>query len=231
MYIKNLKQILKNKDKISYLINSEFSKISFSQFGEDLLINKIFKKINYGKFLDLGSFHPIHYSNTFLLYLRGWRGINIDGNKQLIEITNQIRPEDLSLNIYLNHKTGRSFYITNTKSPAMNRLTDNINKLKNEESFIEVQTDTVSNIINNNLSFFDDKFYYLNIDLEFKDLEILKQIDFNLIKPKLITIEAHDRESNDLINIFLQKKGYEFYSYIFPTAFYLQKEFIDNNFQ
>ena len=78
MYINHLKRILKNKDKISYLINSEFSKISFSQFGEDLLINKIFKKINYGKFLDLGSFHPIHYSNTFLLYLRGWRGININ---------------------------------------------------------------------------------------------------------------------------------------------------------
>lgn len=70
MYIKNLKKIINNEKLSNDIVNSNYSKISFSQFGEDLLINKIFKRIGYGKFLDLGSFHPIHFSNTFLLYLR-----------------------------------------------------------------------------------------------------------------------------------------------------------------
>ena len=86
MYNSYLKQILNEKD-FNNLINSDFCKSSFSQFGEDLIINKILKKIPNGNYLDLGSFHPIHFSNTFLLYLRGWRGVNIDGNEDMIKIS------------------------------------------------------------------------------------------------------------------------------------------------
>ncbi len=80
MYNNQLKKIL-NESNYNNLINSNFCKSSFSQYGEDLIINKILRKINIGNYLDLGSFHPIHFSNTFILYIRGWRGINIEGNK------------------------------------------------------------------------------------------------------------------------------------------------------
>ena len=231
MYINNLKKIVNNDYLSRDIINSSYSKISFSQFGEDLLINKIFKKIDYGKFLDLGSFHPIHFSNTFLLYLRGWRGINVDGNKSMIELTKKTRPEDISIHAFLNSSEGKSYYITNANNPAMNRISDKIENVKEDEEFLEVKTETIQNIIEKNLHFFNDQFYYLNIDLEFKDLDILQQIDFKQIRPILITIESHDLNSNELIKKTLEKNGYDFYSYINPTAFYLLKEFKENSFK
>ena len=44
-----------------------FPKNSYSSFGEDLIINKFFKKKN-GFYVDVGAYHPLEDNNTFLLY-------------------------------------------------------------------------------------------------------------------------------------------------------------------
>ena len=40
---------------------------NFSQFGEDLFIIDFFKDQKIGKYVDLGAFHPMRLSNTYLL--------------------------------------------------------------------------------------------------------------------------------------------------------------------
>ena len=53
---------------------------TFSQFGEDLFIKKFFEYKKKGKYVDLGAFHPMRLSNTYLLYKNGWSGTNVDLN-------------------------------------------------------------------------------------------------------------------------------------------------------
>ena len=55
--------------------------LSYSQQAEDLSIQRYFgeEKMN-GFFVDVGAFDPIKYSNTYLFYKKGWRGINIEPN-------------------------------------------------------------------------------------------------------------------------------------------------------
>ena len=78
-------------------------KKTYSQFGEDLLIDKFFG--NYiGKYVDIGCFHPIKYSNTALLNKKGWRGINIDLNEVSIEFFNACRKDDLNITACLSDK-------------------------------------------------------------------------------------------------------------------------------
>ena len=69
----------------------------YSQWGEDLYINSFFKNKNKGIYLDIGCFHPVMYSNTCLLYKKGWRGINIDINKTSIDLFNILRPKDINI--------------------------------------------------------------------------------------------------------------------------------------
>lgn len=49
--------------------------ISYSQFGEDLLAQEI---LGYERcdifYIDIGAFHPISKSNTYIFYKRGSRG-------------------------------------------------------------------------------------------------------------------------------------------------------------
>src|SRR5688500_16482591 len=57
----------------------------FAQEGEDIKILYLLQKYNNGFYLDIGANHPITNSNTFKLYLMGWNGILVDGNKHLID--------------------------------------------------------------------------------------------------------------------------------------------------
>ncbi|MFH1178148.1 MAG: SAM-dependent methyltransferase, partial [bacterium] len=46
----------------------------YSQFGEDIVLEKIFSGKNNGHYVDIGAHHPKRYSNTYLLHKRGWSG-------------------------------------------------------------------------------------------------------------------------------------------------------------
>jgi len=231
MYNAFLKKILK-QDNFHNLINSKFCKSSFSQFGEDLIINKLLHNIPYGNFLDIGSFHPMHFSNTFLLYLKGWRGINIDGNKEMVEIANKVRPLDKNIFAFLSAKKNEYFYISSKKNPAMNRVVKKFNKLHDDEKSERIITTTVNDLMQDCQNYLE-KLYYLNIDLEYLDYEVLKTLDFNKYHPLLITIEIHNFEFNcdNEICKYLKINNYSLHSYTKPTAFFLDNNFKDNNFK
>ena len=75
----------------------KYKKISYSFNAVDLIIDYMFKK-NTGIYLDIGSQHPISNNNTYLLFKRGWSGVNIDLDKKNIDLFNVSRPNDINLN-------------------------------------------------------------------------------------------------------------------------------------
>ena len=56
-----------------------------------------------------------------------------------------------------------------------------------------------------------DKFDFLNIDLEGQDYKVLKSINFEKYKPRLICIEILEKseDKNEIFN-FMEKKNYKF---------------------
>ena len=74
--------------RIIWLEKFFFKSNSYSQCGEDLFIEDFFKHKNDGTYLDIGAFNPVKYSNTLLLYQKGWRGTNIDLNQTSIDLFN-----------------------------------------------------------------------------------------------------------------------------------------------
>ena len=51
---------------------------SFSQHGEDTFIHEGFGRKKGDFYVDVGAYHPIRLSNTFLLYKNGWRGVTAE---------------------------------------------------------------------------------------------------------------------------------------------------------
>ncbi len=62
-YFYKILKLIKNKGKGNY----------FGEFGEDILINRFFRKKNDGFYVDIGCYHPIKGSLTYYLYKKGWR--------------------------------------------------------------------------------------------------------------------------------------------------------------
>ena len=88
------------------LENLNLKKKSYSFGGCDLLIDYIFKSKNNGFYLDVGCQHPISNNNTYLLFKKGWNGINVDLDKKNIELFNFHRPKDKNICACVSSKEG-----------------------------------------------------------------------------------------------------------------------------
>ena len=177
-------------------------KESYSQFGEDIIINKYFKSF-IGTYVDIGCYHPIKYSNTALFYKKGWNGTNIDLNQTSINLFNFSRLRDKNILACLSNKEEWvDVYLDNEFSALNSTNKENIKnfKIKNFKKN-RIKTKIFPKIIKK-------KFDFLNIDCEGNDYKILKTINLQKYKPKLICVEV-SKESKKSIYNYLNSNNYE----------------------
>jgi hypothetical protein len=76
-----------------------YSKISYSQNGEDLIIKDLFARtgINKPTYLDVGANDPFYISNTYLLYTKGSKGVCVEPNPKLFKKLKRKRPRDICI--------------------------------------------------------------------------------------------------------------------------------------
>ena len=180
------------------------NKKSYSQFGEDIIVSNYFGNF-VGKYVDIGCYHPIKYSNTALLHKKGWTGINIDLNKTSIDLFNSCRNNDINIFACLSDKIEDVEIFLDSEFSALNSVySDNIQKfnLKNLKK-LKIQTKIFPQLIKENFDF-------LNIDCEGSDFKILKTIDLKKYSPKVIIIEVSKKNKNEIYN-YLNIYGYKIF--------------------
>jgi len=207
------------------------SRISFSQFGEDLAIlrwlDDCLDHISH-TYVDAGCFHPILYSNTLLLYKRGWRGINIDMLPSTIEMFDRLRPKDKNVVAALSDTPREMIRCRYDKWGAAptDRLaefdeTDRRSVIGDPLSSQDtVRTVTLDQIIAES-SLRIERIGYLNIDCEGHDLAVLKGLDLARYQPAVITIEAISREEKELIEEYLVSFGYSLKEVLHATLLFI----------
>ena len=209
----DLKKIIKKLHLIHniYIKNKFFLKRkSYSMEKEDLEIVKIFHKIKKGFYVDVGCYHPIHLNNTFLLYKKNWRGINIDINSFSIELFNFVRPEDINLNFAVSNRDDVISYYSQKKISQLTTIYQDIAKKRmqgriKEEKKLSKRLTTILN----ETKYKNEKIDFLNIDAEGADFDILKSLNFDVYRPKLICVEIDEKDlKNSDIYIFLQNLRY-----------------------
>ena len=182
-----------------------YKRKNYSQFDEDIFLVDFFKEKKNGKFVDLGAFHPMRYNNTYLLYKTGWSGTNIDLNQTAIDMFNIVRKRDNNKCALISNKSNEKkivYYEHNFSAVNSLILTSELKEVLNKEKVMI--TKTFEELIEHNFDF-------LNIDLEGHDYEVLKNINFDKYRPKLVCVEILEK-SKDKNNIFkfLKNKGYVF---------------------
>lgn len=182
-----------------YIKNKFFIKrVTYSQDKEDLKVLKFFKNKKKGFYVDVGCFHPIKINNTYLLYKKNWRGINIDTSKFSIELFNYLRPDDLNFNCAVSNKDKKiSFYYQKDHSVlnSINKSTAAFHikgKLK-KKTLKGLKLDTIINKTKYKYQQID----FLDIDVEGADLKVLEGLSLKKYKPKLICIEIYDQKVKD----------------------------------
>ena len=184
--------------KVYFFLNNlvkkiKFKRISYSLSGVDLIVNYIFKNRKIGFYIDVGCNHPIKNNNTFLLYKKGWSGINIDLDKSSIEQFNFSRPNDENLNVCISDKTGISdFFYYHDKSPinTINKKVNEYHGSKHKE-IRTIKTQTLDSILEKS-KFKKDKLNLLSIDVEGNEINVLKGFNLKKYSPDIVIIEFLD---------------------------------------
>lgn len=202
---------------LKYRLSKDY-KISYSQNGEDLLISRIFNKLNIRKvyYLDIGANHPKRYNNTYLLYLRGSSGVCIEPNKELCESIKKVRPHDTVLNIAISDKIETLTYFS-FKNDVINTFSEeesrkNITQGNKLLRTYLTNTDTLNNVLEK-LPRVPD---LVSIDIEGYDEKVLRVFDFSTYRPAVWCIETMEKNyekwfKNVSLIRFMEENGYVVY--------------------
>jgi FkbM family methyltransferase len=191
----NLKRFLW-KCRAAYKIIRAKGKPSFSQVGEDLVVDYIFNSVGIKKptYLEIGTNQPVLCNNTYFFYNRGSKGVCIEPDRNMYEMIRRARPRDkvLNIGIGLTDKEAADFYLFPGLLNGWSTFSQEEAMIRQRESGvsftkISVPLKSINTVIREN---FDACPNFISIDVEGLDLDILKTIDFKQYRPDVICVET-----------------------------------------
>ena len=178
----------------------KYSKKSHSISNVDLIIDRLFSKIEKGVYLDVGCNHPIKFNNTYLLHKKGWNGINIDLDKDSIDQFNKLRKKDTNINALVTtfDEEEKDLYFYHNRS-AINTISKSLadKRKKKHKEIRKIKGLSLNSIIENS-KYKDSKINLLSIDIENYEYEALKDFNFEKYNIDVIVTEITDTTINDL---------------------------------
>jgi FkbM family methyltransferase len=191
--------------------------LSFSQEGEDLILQRLVEGKTNGFYVDVGAHHPFRFSNTYKFYLQGWRGINMDPLPGCMDLFDTLRPHDINLEIAISSQNAEQLYYYMFSEPAFNTfikekadwLVENSKAQLIERK--QIQTTTFKEVCQKHLPK-GQAIDILSIDVEGMDLTVLESNDWDLYRPKYLVVESfmqglEDHQRSPL-HTFLSNNGY-----------------------
>ena len=165
--------------------------VSHSQNFEDFRLHRALSDITNGTYIDIGAWEPQYHSVSYNFYQRGWRGLNVEPQKQSYEKLVASRPEDININKFVTTKTEPiEFYnvLNSGLSSSKLRLIEQGRMGKSKE----IQLDIVETISLDKLfrQMPNQTIQWLKIDVEGAETEVIESWGENPTKPWIIVVES-----------------------------------------
>lgn len=203
------------------------ARIAYSQEGEDLILARFFEHQARGFFVDVGAHHPSRFSNTRLLYDRGWSGVNIDALPGSMAEFNRRRPRDVNLEIGIGRAAGAMKYFQFAE-PALSTFHEGTALLRQQagcrlQQVVRIDVLPLRDVLDRHVQP-GQRIDLLNIDVEGLDLDVLESADWAKHRPAVVCVEilAAAGGSSET-SAFLEGHGYRQFastgnSYLFSEA-------------
>lgn len=173
---------------------SENSKMSYSQSGEDLIIEYLFQVLGIQEvsYLDIGAHHPTYLSNTYLFYRKGGRGVCVEPDPALYAEFPKKRPRDRHLNCGVAPQAGEADFFVMSASTLNTFSRDEAERYESYGNQRIIKTlhmplKTANEIIEQNFTKCPN---LVSLDVEGLDYAILKSMDFAKYRPEVFCLET-----------------------------------------
>lgn len=160
----------------------------FHPAHEQALVREFFKECDIGVFVDVGANDPIVDSQSFHLEKRGWIGVLVEPLPRYAERLRKERKAKV-YQVACGNPEQHGQMISLKVAGAFSTLASHLMVPEQKvEQLIDVKVVTLGSILADaGISHID----LLSIDVEGSELDVLKGIDLNVFKPRLILLEDH----------------------------------------
>jgi FkbM family methyltransferase len=172
-----------------------YARDSFSQEGEDLILERFLEGRENGFYVDIGAHHPFRFSNTYRLYRRGWRGLNVDANPGSMAIFRRMRPRDINVEAAVSAQERElTFHVFN--DPALNTFDRELamGRVSPAYSIVEevvLRTQPLWKLLDQYVPA-DTEIDLMTVDVEGLDYEVLSSNDWQRYRPQYLIVERLD---------------------------------------
>lgn len=212
---------------------------TYSQYGEDIFLAELLPEPE-GIYVDVGAFHPKYGSNTYQLWRRGWRGINIDVDSYKLKQFSRFRPGDINVQAAVSNENGQRVFYSQAGGSygSMSSLepefaADRGKRLGREVVEQQVSVVTLNELLATHLTtanrFPSGTIDLLSMDVEGHEMAVLQGLDLDHYRPKVICVEIHAEDLHDLqrqpVFRHLQEHGYRLYAWPRPSCLFIGRKF------
>lgn len=203
----------------------------YAQDGEDLILDRLLGGAHTGFFVDVGAHHPARFSNTYLFYLRGWRGINIDAQPGSMKRFNRVRPRDINIECGVAAQAGRLTY-HRFNEPALNTFDAAEAQRKNTAPYhlidtLPIDVHRLDALLERHLPP-GQAIDFMSVDVEGKDEEVLRSNDWDRFRPRFVLAETLRTDMLRLHDCpvvqLMQQVGYKPVSKAYNTTFFERED-------
>lgn len=215
--LENLKKAL--KDPIGAILYLLWIKRFFSQWWEDIILNWLLKDKENWLYIDVWANHPIHGNNTYWLYKRWWRGINIEPNKKMLQKFFSKRSKDNNLQIGVGKSNSDiTFHVFDEHQMCTCDLETVERYKKVGNKVIDTYSVPVRTLEKLCDTYVKNKHIdILSVDVEWRDMDVLESNNRDKYKPTYIILETVEygehgantwTKQNDVFDPYLKSKWY-----------------------
>lgn len=191
-------------------------KCCYSQFGEDALLEAMTQsRDKVGFYVDVGCFEPILLSNTYKLYLQGWRGIVIDPNADMEPLWRKHRHRDQFVCCAVGEQTGKIGFHKNSSLP-------NESCLDTSGKGITVPIRRLDDILDAHVPS-GTTIDVMSIDCEGFDLSVVKSNNVQKYRPKVLIVEDLTHGKSELA-AHVEALNYELVGMTVQSLIYSSRE-------
>ncbi len=163
-------------------------KLSYAQRLEDYHLELVFADVADGLYVDVGGGHPVADNVSFWFYLKGWRGLVVEPQRQLADLYAHVRPRDVVFRGLVGEREGEvDFHVVDRLHGFSTTVESNAKSAGAGYATLRMPMRRLADLTaEHGITRID----FLKVDVEGAEPEVLRGTDWKTCRPKVVIIEA-----------------------------------------